>query len=118
GGENDSADRIPRLWAESAGRFLGAGAGAHLDGDPAQPFLLAVVNDGRILRVGAGEFGAAQAHPERLGRMTDTVFRRRALEAAVRHAIVTLGVAPDAVAVPVGVLHQLAEGFGVAFVHK
>src|SRR5579883_456486 len=79
---------------------------------------------GRVFGVVEGELGchrpvgarAAQRDAQRLEGMTERVVDGRALEAAVRHAIVATPVAADAVALPLGVLHQGAIGGGIALI--
>src|SRR5262245_14936005 len=46
------------------------------------------------------------------------IHSRGRLEAAVDHAVGTLLVIAGSVPVPVGALHELLEGFGVAFTEK
>src|SRR6266568_9532669 len=62
-------------------------------------------------------FGADPAKRDcgSLQRMTDGVHDRGRLVAAMHHAVGAFLVIPGAVAVPIGLLHQLLEGLRIAF---
>src|SRR5438309_3418440 len=53
---------------------------------------------------------------QRLDRVSERVLHRRAFEAAVGHAVVALGVAPDAVLIPARILQQGSVAGRVAFI--
>src|SRR5713101_6879700 len=57
----------------------------------------------------------AKSHCRRLQGMADGVHDGARLVAAMHHAVGAFLVIPGAVAVPIGLLHQLLESLGIAF---
>jgi hypothetical protein len=72
-------------------------------------------NLGRHLALG---LDAADHVGERLERVLEGVLHRGRLETRMDHAVGALLVIADAVGVPIGALHQLLEGLGVAFAEQ
>src|SRR6185312_6259964 len=62
--------------------------------------------------------GSTQGHAERLDRMRERIVHCRALEPAMRHAVVTGGVASHAIVIPRGILHQRLECWRITLVSQ
>src|SRR5580658_383072 len=75
-----------------------------------------LVGHGGIGRHRSGGARPAQRYGQCLERMAEGVIDGRAFEAAVRHAVVARRVTPDPIRLPVGLLHELAEGVSMAFI--
>src|SRR5262249_45160224 len=75
-----------------------------------------VVHERHFRRHRALDARPAQRHTQRPKRVLHHVFDGSALESTVSHAIVAARIATDAIASPVGLLHQLAEAAGVTLI--
>src|SRR4030088_209881 len=74
--------------------------------------------EGNVLRHRAVRADAARGNRQRLQGVADHVRYRRRLEAGTDHAIGALLIVADAVLVPFGIVHELAECLGVALAQQ
>src|SRR5574340_1648646 len=71
-----------------------------------------------VLGKRTGKSWSAQLHPGGFQRMAEGVIGGRTFEAAMRQAVRALGIAADAVMLPIGIVDEILERRHVAFVHQ